>query len=155
MLPPFTSKINDSAKNSKILGPLHVLSQEDDDDDVDQPENKTKEEEEPSMTLYEMARREEEASKRIRDSMLFPYRLGRAINFVGWGFLLSTFLLEYLGYGYMQNPSGPGIVLVTLEEREFQAELRKSSKEQQQQQQRLEPASRSIQSEALLRNNER
>ena len=110
----------------------------------DDNEKKTSE----RLTLDELARREQAADKRIRDSMLLPFRLGRAINFLGWSFLISIFVLEYFGYGYMKNPDGPGVLVVTLEERAFQSELRRSVSDRDNRS--LEPASRSVHPEVLL-----
>ena len=80
------------------------------------------------MTLYELAELEAKASKRINDRLMLPYRIGRAINAAIWSFVILGFALNFFGYGYVKGENGM-IAIGTLEERNFQIEVNKSTKE--------------------------
>eukprot|EP00980_Cylindrotheca_fusiformis_P028657 scaffold22634_cov123-Cylindrotheca_fusiformis.AAC.4 len=99
-----------------------------DDDDNNKKEKDPKKNSEPPISLYELSRREEEASKRVRDKLLFPYRLGRAFNALLWTFVVVGVLLNVFGYGYIRGDNGM-LSIGTLEERNFQIEVNKSAKE--------------------------
>jgi hypothetical protein len=91
------------------------------------------------ISLFELDLMEQRASKKVMDSLLLPQRLGEVVTFFGWGFLFSFFVLEAFGYTYLPNPNGQGLTIGTLESRDFQMEIRKSSiKEVKQQRQAQE-----------------
>ena len=88
---------------------------------------------EPPMSLAELSRLEEEVSRKNLDSLLVPSRIGKAITNVGWLFVISGFVLNLLGYGYVVQPNHL-IKIDTLENRQFQMEMRRSVREDTRQQ---------------------
>jgi hypothetical protein len=107
-------------------------------------ESKSKSPESEPITLFELARREAEAGKRVNDRLMLPYRVGRAVNYALWTFVFLGFALNIFGYGYIRGENGQ-LAVGTMEERNFQLEVRKSAiearrateKQQKEQQQEL------------------
>jgi hypothetical protein len=121
-----------TAKRSRLLQNVPVgkslvgLSLATDDDDKAKERKKSKDSE--PISLYELSRLEEEASKKVNDRLLFPFRLGRAFNAAAWTFVLCGILLNVCGYGYIRGENGM-LGVGTLEERNFQVEVNKSARE--------------------------
>ena len=80
------------------------------------------------FTLAEIAKIEEEASRRVMNRLLLPERIGKAINFAAWVFVISSIVLEAMGYGYVPKDGG-GIYIDTLDNRSFILEMRRSMRE--------------------------
>mmetsp|Transcript_8578 Transcript_8578/g.14266 ORF Transcript_8578/g.14266 Transcript_8578/m.14266 type:complete len:167 (-) Transcript_8578:206-706(-) len=87
-----------------------------------------KEEKDEPMTLAEIARIEEEASRKVMNRLLLPNRIGEAVTSMAWFFVGSAVLLQGFGYGYVINDNHM-ISIDTLENREFQVTMRKSMRE--------------------------
>lgn len=109
---------------------LNGLSMAGDDDSSEKETEKETEKVKGSepISLYELQRREAEASKRVQDKLLFPYRFGRAFNAALWTFVLVGFLLNAFGYGYIRGENGM-LAIGTLEEQNFQVEVNKGARE--------------------------
>lgn len=88
---------------------------------------------EPSLTLAELAQMEENASRKNLEQLLLPNRISEAVTKLAWLFVLSGFALNAFGYGYVVKSDVPfyqRIQIDTLENRQFQMEVRKSMKQQ-------------------------
>lgn len=96
--------------------------------DEDKLKEEPESEKEEPLTLYELSLLEERAAKRIDDKLMFPFRMGRAINGALWTFVLIGIALNIFGYGYIRGENGM-ITIGTLEERNFQIEVNKSARE--------------------------
>uniref|UniRef100_A0A7R9Z9S4 Uncharacterized protein n=1 Tax=Pseudictyota dubia TaxID=2749911 RepID=A0A7R9Z9S4_9STRA len=84
------------------------------------------------ISLSELARMEEESSRRVMNRLMLPSRIGKAVSdtitFIGWAFVISSILMEPLGWGYAPREGG-GLTITTLENRAFIMETRKSQME--------------------------
>jgi len=60
--------------------------------------------------------------------LMLPERIGKAINFAAWFFVISSFVLETMGYGYVPRDGG-GLYIDTLENRSFILEMRRTMSE--------------------------
>jgi hypothetical protein len=90
--------------------------QDDDDDNV----NEEEEQDEP-MT-------EEESSRKVFQRLDLPRRIGEAVNSVAVLFVVCGLLLNVCGYSYVVKDNYM-LTIDTLENRQFQREMRKSVKE--------------------------
>jgi hypothetical protein len=92
--------------------------------------NETKQETKKSdpISLYELAEMEARASKRINDRLLLPYRLGEALTNLAWFVVILSVVLNGFGYAYIRGQNGL-ITIGTLEERNFQIEMAKGTRE--------------------------
>lgn len=88
---------------------------------------------ESPMSLADLSRLEEEASRKNLERLLLPDRIGQAVTKVAWLFVLSGFVLNIFGYGYVVQANHL-IKIDTLENRQFQMEVRKSIREDARQQ---------------------
>jgi hypothetical protein len=86
-----------------------------------------------SLTLEELDRKEREKSRRTMQTLLLPNTIGAALNAALYAFVIIGILLEVCGYGYVLQDNG-WIRVDTLEKRDFQLELRRSSRLEQQKQ---------------------
>jgi hypothetical protein len=89
------------------------------DDDNDNEEEE--EEQDEPMT-------EEESSRKVFQRLDLPRRIGEAINSVAVLFVVCGLLLNVCGYSYVLKDNYM-LTIDTLENRQFQRELRKSTKE--------------------------
>ena len=98
------------------------------DDGADVPSKKKDEEQSNSQqfTPAEIAQKEQEASRRVMNRLLLPDKIGKAINFAAWFFVISSIALESLGYGYVPKEGG-GLTIDTLDHKAFVMEMRRSS----------------------------
>ena len=87
-----------------------------------------KDEKDEAITGIELARLEEEASRKIFQSLLLPQRIGEALNAAAVSFVVCGVVLNVFGYGYVVQDNHM-ITIDTLENREFQIEVRKSMNE--------------------------
>jgi hypothetical protein len=87
----------------------------------------TEEKDEP-ISLAELSRREEESSRKVMQRLTLPSRIGEAMNSAAWLFVVCGVLLNINGYGYVVKDNHM-ITIDTLENRQFQLEIRKSMKE--------------------------
>jgi hypothetical protein len=88
------------------------------------------------ITRAELALREEEASNKIMDSLLFPQRFGSAITGAAIAFLVIEITLNQFGYGLYRPDTGM-LTIDTLERRNFQVTTRKSMKDRDKQLQQI------------------
>lgn len=70
---------------------------------------------------------EQESSRKVRQTLLFPYYLGKAVNVAVGVLLLSSIILNMFGLSYTVRDHW--ITIDTLENREFQDELVRSMRE--------------------------
>lgn len=75
------------------------------------------------MTLQELSFREEKASRDLLGRLLLPSRIVQACTGMIQIFVVIGILLNAFGYGYVRTEHGIGID--TLENRQFQIELRR------------------------------
>ena len=72
----------------------------------------------------------QEADRRVNRKLMLPRTImssiGSVIQFLAYGFLISQFVLGAFGYSIIND--GDMVRIGTLEERDFQMEIRKSSK---------------------------
>ena len=103
-------------------------SADDYDDNADAPSKEKGKEQSSSQqfTPAEIAQKEQEASRRVMNRLLLPDRIGKAINFAAWFFVISSIALESLGYGYVPKEGG-GLTIDTLDHKAFVMEMRRSS----------------------------
>ena len=96
--------------------------------DADAPSKEKDEEQSISQqfTPAEIARKEQEASRRVMNRLLLPDKIGKFINFAAWFFVISSIALESLGYGYVPK-EGAGLTIDTLDHKAFVMEMRRSS----------------------------
>jgi hypothetical protein len=104
----------------------------DDDDDNSQHDTRVlvplEEEKDEPISLAELAQLEEMASRRIMQRLLLPTRIGEAITFGVQLFVVVGIFLNMNGYGYViRNDGSHWIGIDTLENRQFQMELRKKN----------------------------
>ena len=78
-----------------------------------------------SISLAELARLEEESSRKLFQRLLLPQRIGATVTFVLQVFVLVGITLNIFGYAYVRNETTNWIEIDTLEHRQFQMELRK------------------------------
>ena len=99
-------------------------------DNADAPSKKKDEGQSSSQqfTPAEIAQKEQEASRRVMNRLLLPDKMGKAINFAAWFFVISSIALESLGYGYVPKEGG-GLTIDTLDHKAFVMEMRRSSHE--------------------------
>lgn len=93
----------------------------DDNDDDDKEQEEEEEELDEPMT-------EEESSRKVFQRLDLPRRIGEAINSVAVLFVVCGLLLNVCGYSYVVKDNYM-LTIDTLENRQFQRELRKSTKE--------------------------
>jgi hypothetical protein len=123
-----TAQRSRQLQNVPVGKSLFGLSMATDDDNNDNAKEKEKSKDSEPISLYELSRLEQEASKRVNDRLLLPFRLGRAFNAAGWTFVLCGILLNVFGYGYIRGENGM-LAVGTMEERNFQVEVNKSARE--------------------------
>ncbi|CAJ1940030.1 unnamed protein product [Cylindrotheca closterium] len=104
------------------------LKAENEDEETSESDTKQETKRSEPITLFELAEMEARASKRINDRLLLPYRLGEALTNVAWFVVILSVFLNAFGYAYIRGDYGI-ITIGTIEERNFQIEMRKSSKE--------------------------
>jgi hypothetical protein len=88
-----------------------------------QDDDNAKEEEEQDEPMTE-----EESSRKVFQRLDLPRRIGEAINSVAVLFVVCGLLLNVCGYSYVVKDNYM-LTIDTLENRQFQRELRKSTKE--------------------------
>lgn len=99
----------------------HHLSK--DDKNIKNTEEKTEADQiEPKKELLP----EEEVSRRVFNRLLLPTRLGEAFNKTLWALVLFQFLLNAFGYSFLLKDGS--LVIDTLENQQFQQEIRRSSR---------------------------
>ena len=64
------------------------------------------------------------SSRKIRNTMLLPQRIAKAITTLGWSFVITGIVLNSLGFAWVERPEG-GIGVGTLDQRDFQREMNK------------------------------
>lgn len=116
-----------------VSGPVGtVLHAVDDDDDAVVPERKR------TYTPAELVELEEESSRRVRERLLLPDRIGGAVTKVGWSFVALGILLNTQGYGFYVREDNHLIAIDTMENVKFQREkMKKVTPPVQRQQQRV------------------
>lgn len=67
---------------------------------------------------------ENESSRKEWNELLLPQRVSQAVTTLGWMFVVGGAILPYFGVAYVRKPEG-GIGIGTLDERDFQRELRR------------------------------
>jgi len=102
------------------------LKNAEDEEETSDPEQKAKYSE--PIPLYELAEMEARASKRINDRLMLPYRIGEVLTNTAWFVVLLGVVLNGFGYAYIRGANG-FITIGTLEERNFQIEMNKSTRE--------------------------
>ena len=115
---------------------------QDDNDDND----KEQEDQDEPMT-------EEESSRKVFQRLDLPRRIGEAVNSVAVLFVVCGLLLNVCGYSYVLKDNYM-LTIDTLENRQFQRELRKSTKESAKDMRRVTPTSQSASTTRLSRTDE-
>jgi hypothetical protein len=101
------------------------LNNDDGSDEKEPPEFKWKKPDKTLFTLEEMdaetAQIEQESSRRVRQSLLLPYYIGKAVNLTAYFFIISAIVLNTFGYSYMIQDHW--LTIDTLENRQFHDEI--------------------------------
>eukprot|EP00956_Cyclotella_meneghiniana_P008059 scaffold10745_cov25-Cyclotella_meneghiniana.AAC.3 len=116
-------------------GNTRLLMNKDTENEIDSNEQTSTKNDEPDTSYSweelqadpELSQLERNAATQRRNSMLLPQRISKAAGVLAWGFVIVGFILNTLGYAYIADPSG-GIGIGTLNERDFQRELVRSSR---------------------------
>jgi hypothetical protein len=103
------------------------MQNESSDDGSDNEKNKMDEEDDPIDEFIA----EQEASRRVTQRLMFPRlvasSISQTVTAMAWLFLISSFVLQALGYSFIVDDAG--LRIDTLEAKQFQDEIAKSIKE--------------------------
>lgn len=79
-----------------------------------------------TMNSQEIYEKEQEASRKVMDKLLFPNRLNRAFTATAWAFIIFGFVLNLFGYDYLVKDGK--FTIDTLENTQFENEIRRTMK---------------------------
>ena len=71
---------------------------------------------------------EREASRKVASKLMFSWNLSGAVTKAAWTFVLVGFLLNIFGYDYVFDKDNWNLRIDTIENKQFQQELVKSSR---------------------------